>query len=197
VSREVPRHTGAPPGVQRLKQQLALQLAKARGHFEAGKAAAAAGNWPQAESAYYLATRYDNRNAEYQTAFQEAARRARLGRVAVYIQQGDGAASYGRYREAIALYQKACDCDPPDGTAYFKLAQMLLSSEDDVRGAVDAMRKAVTRDPRQIEWRLALADLYERAGLKQNALREARAVLDLDPRNPKAGPLAKRLRTEV
>lgn len=197
VSREAARPAGAPPAVQRLKQQLAQQLAKARGHFEAGRTAAAAGNWPQAESAYYLATRYDSRNTEYQNAFREAAQRARLGRVATYLQQGDTAASYGRYREAVALYQKACDCEPPEGTAFYKLSQILLSSEDDVRGAVDALRKAVLRDPKNIEWRWALAELYERAGLKQNALREARAVLELDPKHAKAGPLAKRLRAEV
>lgn len=184
-----------PRFIQTIKDKIAERLAKARVYHRDGKVAAEAGNWPQAENLFYLATRYDPANAEYAAAYKDAVAHARLRRVANYLQQGDTSVSYGRLKEAIAAYQKACDCDPPEGVAYFKLGQLLLSSEDDVRGAVNVWRKAVSREPRNVTYRLALADGYEKAGLRQNAEKEIRVALEIEPRNADALTALKRLRT--
>ena len=185
----------APKFIRDLKDQIAQRIAKARVYFEGGKQAAEAGNWPQAENNYYLATRYDPGNVEFTAAHKDAVSRSRVRRVATCIQQGDTAVSYGRFKEAIASYQKACEFEPSDGVAYFKLGQLLMSSEDDLRGAVTAWRKAALLEPRNLAYRVALAEAYEKAGLRQNAEKEARIVLDTDPKHSEALAVLKRLRT--
>ncbi len=185
----------APKFLRDLKDQVAQRMAKARVYFEGGKESAAAANWPQAENNFYLATRYDPGNPEYVEAHKNAVSHSRVGRVAMCIQQGDTAASYGRFKEAIASYQKACEFEPTNGTAYFKLGQLLMSTEDDLRGAVTAWRKAAQLEPRNVAYHWALAEAYEKAGLKQNAEKEARVVLELEPKNGDAAALLKRVRT--
>lgn len=67
----------APSVTDRFKQLLAEQFARAKGHYEHGKAEAAAGRWSAAQASYYLATRFDPDNALYRAAHADAAARAR------------------------------------------------------------------------------------------------------------------------
>lgn len=184
----------APQAVQRVQAALSSQFSKARQYFETGKAEAAQGHWARAESSIYLATRYDPKNAEYQAFHKEVARKAREGRAAQFLALAEQAESYARYKEAIDNLRKAVECDPPTGAPWFRLARLLLTSEDDHRGAADALRKAVAKEPGNVAYRFALAEVFERAGLRQNALREARVVIEADPRHEGARAMVKRLR---
>jgi curved DNA-binding protein CbpA len=188
VRREAPRQ------IKRIKDQIAQQLARARGYFDAATLDAKEGAWARAESNFYLATRYDSRNAQYQVAYEEAKRHAQAARSATFMSQGDQAASYSRHKEAIAAYQKAAECDPSLAAAWFKLGQMLLTAEDDQRGAVDAWRKAVLKEPRNVAYRIALAELYQKLDLRQNAMREARAILEIEPKQAGATAILKQLK---
>lgn len=185
----------APPprGVERVRQQLAEQFGKARAHFQAGQAEAAAGNWVQAESTLYLATRYDPKNATYAAAYQVAVTNAKRIRAVQYLNLADQAESVARVSEAIEHLRKAVECDPAEGTAFFRLGKLLAEYENDRRGAVDMLRRAVQKSPEKATWRMALAELYESLGLRANALRETRALLELEPKNDKAKAMLKRL----
>lgn len=184
----------APAAIRRVHEALAQQFAKARQYYEAGRAEAAQGNWAKAESAVYLATRYDPKNADYQAFHRDVAKKAREARAVQYIALAEQAEGYARYREAIESLRKAVECDPPSGLAWFRLSRLLLTAEDDVRGAAEALRKAVLKEPANAAYRFALAEIYDRAGLKQNALRELKVVLDADPRHEQARAMYKRLR---
>lgn len=183
----------APAAVEKIRQQLAEQFGKAKAYYDAGMAEVAQGNFAQAESTLYLATRYDPRNPAYQQAYKDAAAKAKQSRAAHYLTLAETAESYAKTKEAVDLLRKAVACDPAEGTAYFRLGRLLRDSEDDPRGAVDMYRKAVAKDPKNLTWRLALAELYDVVGLKQNAQREARTILEADPKHEKAKALLKRL----
>lgn len=184
----------APAAIRRVQEALAQQFAKARQYYESARAEAGQGNWAKAESAAYLATRYDPRNADYQAFHREVAKKAREARAVQYLTLAEQAESYARYKEAMDSLRKAAECDPPNGLAWYRLSRLLLTAEDDVRGAADALRKAVQKEPTNLAYRFALAEVYERAGLKQNAMRELKAVLDADPRHEPAKAMYKRLR---
>lgn len=182
-----------PAAIKETQERLAAQLRKAREYCDAARAEAKSGNWAQAESTMYLATRYDPRNTEYQDFFKEVSRKARQVRADQAVMLADQAASYARHKEVVEQLRKAVACDPETGVAFYKLGRALLDYEDDSRGALDMYRKAVSKDARNADYRLALAELYEKLGMRQNAQREVRTVLDQDAKHEKAKALAKRL----
>jgi hypothetical protein len=184
----------APAAVDRVRVALAEQLAKARTYFEAGKEDYDTGNVVRAESTLYLATKFDPKNEEYARLHQAARQKAGHVRARAYVEQAESEESYGRAKEALALYKRAVDVDPPEATAFFRAGRLLLSVENDERGAVAMYRKATLKEPTNAQYRVALAELYERNGLQANALREAQAALGAEPSNATAKALLKRLK---
>lgn len=184
----------APNAVDKIKQQLQAQLVQARRYFDAGKADFDAGSWTKAEGNLYLATRYDPQNAEYQALHRDATEKSRYARAAQFITHAEQAEGYGQTKEAISSYRKAIALDPPEGKAYFRLAHILRSQDDDLRSAVDLYRKAVQKEPRNIEYCLALAEVYDGLGLKENARRLAIVANAIDRNHAGAKALAKKLR---
>lgn len=184
----------APAAIQKIQAALAEQLGRARSYFETGKADFAVGNFAKAEGALYLATKFDPKNEEYARLWKEASAKAGQQRAAVYVEQAQNAEMAMRPREAMQLLQKAIDCDPPDGRAYYMLARILRSQEEDTRGALNHLRKAAMKEPRNVEYRLALADAYAGQGMQVNALREVQVALEIEPKNERAKALLKTLR---
>ncbi|MES2643027.1 MAG: DnaJ domain-containing protein [Myxococcota bacterium] len=183
-----------PTAVDKIRQHIGEQQVRARSYYDAGKADFDAGRFAKAESAFYLAMKFDPQNPTYAPLYEQAAGRAREGRAKGFIAQAEQEESYGRTKEAIGWYQKAVECDPPEGLAYFRLAHMLRTQEQDSRGAVANLRKAVAKEPRNIPYRLALADLYESLKMTALAVREAQAALEVDPKSVAAKAMLKRLR---
>jgi tetratricopeptide (TPR) repeat protein len=180
--------------VDRVRAALAEQLAKARTYFDAGKQDFDAGNFVRAESALYLATKFDPKNEEFARLHQAARQKSGYVRARAYVEQAESEESYGRAKEALGLYKRAVDCDPPDATAFFRAGRLMLSLENDERSAVAMYRKATMKEPANAQYRVALAELYERNGLLANALREAQAALGSDPANATAKAMLKRLK---
>jgi len=180
--------------VDKLRAQIVEQLSRARSYYDAGKADFDAGRYAKAEGALYLAMKFDEKNPIYSELHREASLRAREGRAKGFLALAEQEESYQRIKEAIGWYQKAVECDPPEGQAYFRLANLLRIHEQDTRGAIANLRKAVVKEPRSIVFRLALAELYEGVPLQANALREVQAALAIDPKNEAAKAMAKRLR---
>ena len=184
----------APTAVDKIKQQLQAQIVQARRYFEAGRLDFEAGNWVKAEGNLYLATRYDPQNVEYRALHREAVTNGRQQRAAGLVAQAEQAESYGQAKEAIAAYRKAIELDPREGKAWFRLAQLLRTHEDDVRSAVDLYRKAVSKEPRNIEFHLVLAEVYESLGHRENARKVALHASALDRNHAGAKAILKRLR---
>lgn len=181
-----------PPILEKMKAQVAEQLGRAKSYFDAGKADFNEGRFTKAESALYLATRYDPKNEEYQKLYQEAFKRARQSRAASYMQLAEQAEQYSNVRDAIANYRKVIEADPPEGTAWYKLASLVRVHEDDDREALNLLRRAVQKEPRNVGFRVALGEAYLALEMPGNALREAQAALEVDPKSDAAKALAQK-----
>ncbi len=198
-----PRPPAAPPpppkpkppaAVEKIRQQIAEQLGRAKQYYEAGKADFDAGRYAKAEGALYLAVKFDPKNEDYATLLAQAQARSREGKAKGFISQAAQEESFQRVKEAIAAYRLATDCDPPEGLAYYRLGLLLRKHENDERGAVAWLRKAVQKEPKNVTYRMGLADCYEANGLAANALREAMAALAVDPKHDGAKAMVKRLK---
>jgi curved DNA-binding protein CbpA len=189
-----PKPPRAPTAVDRMRAQIGEQMARARAYFQAGKEDFEAGRYAKAESALYLAVKFDPRAQEYADLLAKAVIKAREGKAAGFIAQAEQEESYQRLREAMALYQKAVECDPPEGRAYFRLGQLQRAVDDDTHGALANFRKAAAKEPKNAQFRLAVAELYEALNMAANARREAQLALDADPRSEPARALLKRLK---
>ena len=189
-----PRSPRPESAVERLRGQLAAQVVQARTYYEAGKKDFDEGSWKKAESNLYLATRYDPQNEAYQELLKKAVIIGRQARAVQYVAAAETAETYGQAAEAEANYRKAVELDPPDGKPFFKLGKILRAKDDENRAAVEMYRKAVAKDPKNIEYALALAELYDVIGLKENARRLVGIALTLDKNHVGAKALARKLR---
>ena len=185
----------APAAVNKFKAQLAEQLARAAGYYETGLDDFRAGRFAKAESALYLATRYDSRNPAYADLFRQAQFRARQARAVTYVQLAHQAEQYQNVKDAIANYRKAVDCDPEEGIAYARLGRLVREHEEDPREGLNLVRKAVAKEPRRVEFRVQLAEAYVSLKMEANAVRELQAALDIDPKHEGARIMMKRLKT--
>ena len=195
-----PRAPPAPrpaTAVDRMRAQMTDQLARAKDYYTAGLADFNEGRFSKAESALYLAMRYDPRNTTYSDLFKQAQARSRTSRSASFVALGHQSEQFGNAKEAMVQYRRAVECEPDDGVAYYRLALLVRTHEEDDREAASLLRKAIQKEPRRAEFRVALAELYIQLKLEQNALREAQAAAEADPKNEKARALYKQLRASA
>ncbi|MEN9787030.1 MAG: hypothetical protein RLZZ299_2294 [Pseudomonadota bacterium] len=185
---------GAPAAVTKFHQQAMERVTRARACVEDARRDMRDARWGKAESALQLALSFDPGNPEATALLKEVSGHARHQRAEGWITQAQSEEETGRTREALALYKKAADTDAPSAAVLVRLGKLLLQLEDDTRGAVNAFRKAVQKEPRHVDARLSLADAYLRVGLGANARREVEAVLAQDPKNDAAKALLKRIK---
>lgn len=189
-----PAPSRAAEAMNRLRTQILDQTTRAKGYYEAGLEDFNQGRWASAESALYLAMRYDTVNATYGDLFKRAQTKARQARGQAFFALASQTETYGNQRDAIANYRKAVECEPEEGAAYFRLGQLLRQHDEDPREVLALLRKSVQKEPRNVDYRLALAEMYRTLKLGQNAMREVQAALEAEPRNPKALALFKQLK---
>lgn len=191
----IPRRPAVPPVLARLGAQMAEQLGRATRYYEAGKEDYDAGRFAKAESNLYLATRYDPKNATYQKLYADAQSRARVSRADQLTAQADQSMEVGKIVEATALLRKAVEADGPSGAPAFKLYQLLVKEGDtDRQQLMGLLRKAVLKEPKNVAYRLALAELYLSLEMKVNAAREVQTALEAEPGNEAAKALLKKVK---
>ncbi len=184
-----------PPGpADVLRDRLIAQLSRAKRYYEQGVEDMDAGQWLKASGALNLAVKFDPRNPEYRELYAEAQKRANQTRAAQFIALAENAESYRNIREAVANYQKAVECEPEEGLAFYRLAELQRAFEEDPRGALRNYRRAVEKEPGSIRYRMALGNMYAELNMKNNAVREFEAVLRMDPKHADAKAGVKRAR---
>ncbi|HZV95157.1 MAG TPA: tetratricopeptide repeat protein [Candidatus Nitrosocosmicus sp.] len=100
-----------------------------------------------------------------------------------YAGLGDASAAKGDVNAAVAAYQKALVHNPLNPRVYVSLGKIYYGEKQLYFEAVTAYKKAVELDPRYIEARMGLAEVYEDKGLYQDAIGEYRKVVDQDDKN--------------
>ena len=162
------------------------QSSRAQRYYEQGKVDYEAGNATKAVSSLHLACQFDKDNAEYRALYGLAKAEVSATMAVQFVQAGESAESFQNYKEAMYNYERACEQNPKDGLPYFRLAQLVLRLEQDNRKALDLLRSAASKSPRDVNIRLALADLYLEIGMGLNARREYETVLEMDKKNSRA-----------
>ena len=172
--------------MKRLREQVKGRSSRARRYFEQGQKDYQAGDIAKAVSSLHLAVQFDDANPEYRALYELARSEASSSLSVQYIQAGESAESFQNYKEAMFNYQRACEQNPEDGLPFYRLAMLTLKIERDQRGALNHLRTAASKSPKNVEIRLSLADLYAELGMSLNAKREYQTVLGIDKNNVRA-----------
>ena len=172
--------------IKKLRAQARGQSERAVRYFEQGKKDYDEGNISKAVSSLHLAVQFDKDNREYRALYELARSEASQSAAVQAVQSGESAESFQNYREAMHHYQRACDMDPDDGLPFFRLAMLTIRIEQDKRAALQLLRTAAAKSPRNVEIRLSLAELYGELGMNLNARREYQTVLSMDKSNARA-----------
>lgn len=172
--------------IKDLRKKMKGQTSRAQRYYDQGKTDYEAGNASKAVSSLHLACQFDGNNHEYRALYALAKSEVSAARAVQFVQAGESAESFQNFKEAMYNYERACEQKPKDGVPYFRLAQLVLRLEQDNRKALDLLRSAASKSPREVNIRLALADLYVEIGMGLNARREYETVLEMDKGNSRA-----------
>ena len=97
-----------------------------------------------------------------------------------YVGLGDAKAAKGEVDGAIGAYQKALVYNPVNPRVYLSLGKIYYSEKGLYYEAVNAYKRAIDLDPRSIEARMGLGEVYEEKGLYKEAIEEYRRVIESD-----------------
>ncbi len=105
--------------------------------------------------------------------------------LATSLREADRLRGEGRLEESLAIAKQAASRHPASPEAHYVLG-LVYQSMRRLSKSVLHLRKAVRLAPRKAEFRAALCGALNRTGKSDEALREARTALELDPGNPVA-----------
>lgn len=172
--------------LKKLRKKMKGQASRAQKYYEQGKVDYEAGNASKAVASLHLACQFDKDNHEFQALYELAKSEVASTMAVQFVQAGESAESFQNFKEAMYNYQRACEQNPKDGLPYFRLAVLVLRLEQDNRKALDLLRSAASKSPRDVNIRLALGDLFVEIGMGLNARREYETVLEMDKGNSRA-----------
>ena len=103
-----------------------------------------------------------------------------------YAGLGDANAAKGDIDGAVNAYQKALANNPLNPRVHVSLGKIYYGEKQLYYEAVNSYKKAIDLDPRYVEARMGLAEVYEEKGLYQDAIGEYKKVVEQDDKNTSA-----------
>jgi tetratricopeptide (TPR) repeat protein len=100
-----------------------------------------------------------------------------------YAGLGDANAAKGNFDAAVTAYQKALATNPLNPRVHVSLGKIYYTEKQLYYEAVTSYKKAIDLDPRYVEARMGLAEVYEEKGLYQDAIGEYKKVVEQDDKN--------------
>lgn len=100
-----------------------------------------------------------------------------------YVGLGDAKAAKGEVDGAITAFQRALFYNPVNPKVHLSLGKIYHAEKGLYYEAVAAFKKAIELDPRFLEARMGLGEVYEEKGLYQDAIAEYRKVIEVDARH--------------
>jgi len=97
-----------------------------------------------------------------------------------YVGLGEARAAKGEVDGAIGAYTKALAANPMNPRVHMSLGKIYYTEKGLYYESVTAYRKAIELDPRSVEARMGLGEVYEDKGLYKEAMEEYKKVIDLD-----------------
>lgn len=92
----------------------------------------------------------------------------------------------GDYARATEFFDAAIKNNPNEAPYYIKLATSLMRSKRSFNRAVECAQKACELDSYNLDYKLALAEIYETAGSRSLAIKQVEEVLKWDATHAKA-----------
>jgi curved DNA-binding protein CbpA len=167
-----------------------------REHIGTADAAAAAGDWVAASNAYRLALQVNPDDERLQRALAEVQTKANAVLAEAYRKQASYEEKSMKYAEAARSWQRVTKALPEDAGAHYRAAWCLMKDgsepEKNLRIAATLAQRAVTLEPKRVDYRTTLAEIYLAAGLSLNARRELEAAARLAPDDANIEALLKR-----
>lgn len=171
------------------------KAAKTKELIDTGKAAMKSGDFETARTALELASTLDPRLAsEAKELGAEARKKETQRRAAAELQNGNDLLRAGDTSRALEAFRSACRIDPDNGAAALKLALVSMRLNADLKDAKAALQRAVEVEPKNIQYRVVLAQVHEALGLKSLARKFLEDALKLDPNHAEAKAAMKKMR---
>ncbi len=170
----------------------AVRTHMAKEHLASAEQAAAGGDWVAATTAYRLAVGVSPDDDVLQRKLVEAQTNANAVLAEAYRKQAAYEEKSDKPTEAARSWQRVTKVLPDDPEAYSRAAKCLLLANTDLRVAGTLAQRAVALEPKRLEHRIVLAEIYLAAGLSLNARRELEAAARLAPDDANIEALLKR-----
>jgi len=103
-----------------------------------------------------------------------------------HVGLGDALAAKGDIDGAIAAYQKALAFNAVNPRVHVSLGKIYYGEKGLYYEAVNAYKRAIDLDPRSVEARMGLGEVYEDKGLYKEAIEEYRRVIEAEPTHAEA-----------
>jgi tetratricopeptide (TPR) repeat protein len=173
--------------------------AQAKKYADVGHAARAKNDMVAASNAYRVALSFAPDDKELAALAEEATLAADQILASSYMKQAQYEEKCERWPEAAKSWGRVAKTRPDDPRTLDRWANAIAHASGDraeLHRAADAVKKAISIDPRNLGYRHTLASVLMAAGLFLNAKRELEAALELDPKNPATLALVKRVQKE-
>jgi curved DNA-binding protein CbpA len=162
------------------------QRRKAKGFFEHGMSAFAAGKWIEAAGAVRLAIAFDPDNSAYREEFPNVQRKAHDERAKQLVKHAEAALEMRDYATALDHFEEALVYRPTDAELAYRGAKLSVQISADLKRSKEFAAQAVECAPENGDYRKMLAAVYAAAGLRANAKREYEAALRIAPDDKEA-----------
>ncbi|MGH7323686.1 MAG: tetratricopeptide repeat protein [Candidatus Rokuibacteriota bacterium] len=103
-----------------------------------------------------------------------------------HVGLGEALAAKGEVDAAIGAYQKALTYNAVNPRVYVSLGKIYYGEKGLYYEAVNAYKRAIDLDPRSVEARMGLGEVYEEKGLYKEAIEEYRRVIEAEPTHAEA-----------
>jgi tetratricopeptide (TPR) repeat protein len=165
-------------------------------HISTAQTAMASGDWVAASNALRLALQVNPDDERLQRDLTEVQTKANAVLAEAYRKQASYEEKSIKYAEAARSWQRVTKAMPDDATAHFRAAWCLFKDgsepEKTLRVAATLAQRAVVLEPKRVDYRTTLAEIYLAAGLTLNAKRELEAAARLAPDDANIEALLKR-----
>jgi tetratricopeptide (TPR) repeat protein/TolB-like protein len=103
-----------------------------------------------------------------------------------HVGLGEALAAKGDVDGAIAAYQRALSYNAVNPRVYVSLGKIYYGEKSLYYESVTAYKRAIDLDPRSVEARMGLGEVYEDKGLYKEAIEEYRRVIEAEPSHAEA-----------
>ncbi|MCL4467877.1 MAG: DnaJ domain-containing protein [Deltaproteobacteria bacterium] len=160
------------PGQHLIADQIKDRVKKATAYYKLGMEAFMKNDYANAYINLKLANSYNPYDQEYIHKMQEAEQHMKADRYEDLLKKADISRELNKPEDAIGYLKSALELTRDKKHVYFKLASVLYDFNQSMKEAKNYCQQAVELDPKNPDYHLLFARIYNKAGLLKSALFE-------------------------